>query len=210
MTVRVTAGTARGRQLFVPKTDLRPTTDKIKQAIFSMLEAEALRRGYEGSEDSFAACLAWPTVLDLYSGSGSLGIEALSRGAAQVTFIERDRAAAQTIERNLDKTELRERGTVRRASVEAGLAALSGTYDLILLDPPYKETAAALRTLMLITTHELLADRGLIVWEHQAAKVALALPEGLRSVRRRDHGVTSVTILERELSEQLGEHDRSD
>ena len=75
----------------IPRTELRPTTDKIKQALFSMLEAEALRRGFEADEDRFAAAHAWPRVLDLYTGTGALGIEALRRGAKRATFVEHDR-----------------------------------------------------------------------------------------------------------------------
>src|SRR4051794_30969947 len=99
--MKVTAGTARGRTLLAPATDLRPTQDKIKQAIFSMLEAEALKRGHESTVDeeqrliAYATGVAWPIVLDLFAGSGALGIEALSRGARHATFVERDRAANQ-------------------------------------------------------------------------------------------------------------------
>lgn len=198
MSIRVTAGVARGRQLLIPKTDLRPTTDKVKQALFSMLEAEALRRDFEGDEDRFAAMQAWPRVLDLYAGSGALGIEALSRGAAHVTFVEQDREAAETIRRNLDRTGLESRAEIRRADVLAALSTLPGAYDLILLDPPYKEVGAALRTLERIVSRGLLAEGGHIVWEHQSGALALTLPEGLRWARRREHGSTTIGLLEQE------------
>jgi 16S rRNA (guanine966-N2)-methyltransferase len=208
LSIRVTAGLARGRQLLIPKTDLRPTTDKVKQAMFSMLEAEALRRDFEGDQDHFAAMQAWPRVLDLYAGSGALGIEAISRGAERATFIERDRLAAETIQRNLENAGLAARADVRRASVEKALSTLTGPYDLILLDPPYQEYTAAMKTLEQIQSRKLLADGGLVVWEHMVTPVALALPNGLRSVRRRDHGSTSVSLLEHESSDPQGEHDR--
>jgi 16S rRNA (guanine966-N2)-methyltransferase len=198
LSIRVTAGVARGRQLQIPRTDLRPTTDKVKQAMFSMLEAEAQRRGFEGDEDRFAAMQAWPRVLDLYAGSGALGIEALSRGAARATFVERDRTAIETIRQNLEKTGLEARADVRRAGALAGLSTLTGTCDLILLDPPYREIGLALKTLERIQACQLLADQGLIVWEHQTSALALTPPKGLRWARRREHGSTSIALIERE------------
>jgi 16S rRNA (guanine966-N2)-methyltransferase len=197
LSIRVTAGIARGRQLLIPKTDLRPTTDKVKQAMFSMLEAEALRRDFEADEDHFAAMQAWPLVLDLYAGSGALGIEALSRGATRATFVERDRVAVETIHRNLEKTGLEARAEVRRGDVQTSLPTITGRYDLILLDPPYTEVAGALRTLEQIQARGLLADEGLVVWEHQSSALALTLPKGLRWARRREHGLTSVGLIER-------------
>src|SRR6516162_2790230 len=90
-TVRVISGTARGRHLrAAPET--RPTADLVKGAIFSMLEALAYKRGFEPDEEGdFAAAVAWPRVLDLFAGSGGLGIEALSRGAQSAQFVEQDR-----------------------------------------------------------------------------------------------------------------------
>jgi 16S rRNA (guanine966-N2)-methyltransferase len=170
----------------------------VKQALFSMLEAEALRREFKGDEDRFAAMQAWPRVLDLFAGSGALGIEALSRGAEHVTFIERDRAAAETIQRNLERTGLESRADIRRANVLGALSTLAGSYDLILLDPPYKEVGAALRALERIVSRGLLAGGGHIVWEHHSTALALTLPEGLRWARRRGHGSTSIGLLEHE------------
>src|SRR5581483_11113215 len=106
--MRVIAGSARGRPLRAPVSETRPTADHVKEALFSMLEAEAMRRGFEPEERDdeliFAAALAWPTWLDLYAGSGALGIEALSRGAASADFVERDRAARSVIQTNLTRT----------------------------------------------------------------------------------------------------------
>ncbi len=99
--MRVISGTARGRHLrAAPET--RPTADVIKGAIFSMLEALAYKRGFEPNEEGdLAAALAWPKVLDLFAGSGALGVEALSRGAKSAEFVEQDREAARVIASNL-------------------------------------------------------------------------------------------------------------
>ena len=95
--MRVISGTARGRHAARGRST-RPTADLIKGAIFSMLEALAYKRGFEPDEDgNLAAALAWPRVLDLFAGSGGLGIEALSRGAQSAEFVEQDRAAARII-----------------------------------------------------------------------------------------------------------------
>src|SRR5262245_64153570 len=107
--MRVISGTARGRPLRATR-ETRPTADLIKGAIFSMLEALAYKRGFEPDEDgNFAAMLAWPRVLDLYAGSGALGIEALSRGAAFAEFVDQDREAARIIEANLRLADFAER-----------------------------------------------------------------------------------------------------
>src|SRR5258708_6705989 len=136
------SGRARGRPLrAAPET--RPTADLIKGAIFSMLEALAYKRGFEPDEDgNLAAALAWPRVLDLYAGSGGLGIEALSRGAQSVDFVEQARDAARIIKSNLLMTGLDERARVHQATVGAALRTVRGPVDLVFLDPPSAHTVA--------------------------------------------------------------------
>src|SRR3981081_3164733 len=140
--MRVIAGTARGRLLrAADKT--RPTADLVKGAIFSMLEALAYKRGFEPDEEgNLAAALAWPRALDLFAGSGGLGIEALSRGAQSVAFVEQDREAARIIQANLRTTGLDERARVHQAAVLSALRTVRGPIDLVFLDPPYADAAA--------------------------------------------------------------------
>src|ERR1041384_1458998 len=96
--MRVISGMARGRTLR-SAVETRPTADLVKGAIFSMLEALAYKRGFEPDEEgASAAALAWPRVLDLFAGSGGLGIEALSRGARSAEFVEQRREAARIIQ----------------------------------------------------------------------------------------------------------------
>jgi len=125
--MRVIGGTAKRRQLRVPDIDgLRPTSDRVREAIFDILDS----RG--AVEDA--------SVLDAFAGSGALGIEALSRGAASVCFVEADRRAVASIRANLDSTGFRTSRAVRivRADVPELLARESDTrYDLALVDPPY-------------------------------------------------------------------------
>ncbi|HET6953825.1 MAG TPA: 16S rRNA (guanine(966)-N(2))-methyltransferase RsmD [Acidimicrobiales bacterium] len=123
--MRVVAGSARGRTLVTPAgARTRPTTDRVREAIFNAL----------GSRDAIDGA----QVVDLFAGSGALGIEALSRGAAHVTFVDRDRAARQAIRRNLDTCGLADRAQIVAATVERWLASLAGTrFDLAFCDPPY-------------------------------------------------------------------------
>jgi 16S rRNA (guanine966-N2)-methyltransferase len=127
--VRVIAGDWRGRKLAAPKGDAtRPTSDRTRETLFNML---ASRLGsFEGL-----------TVVDLFAGSGALGIEALSRGAASCLFVEQDAAAVDTIRANIAALDARSRSEVNRGSVmDLGPARMP--YDLILLDPPYGTGAA--------------------------------------------------------------------
>jgi len=127
--VRVIAGTMRGRRLAAPVSDgVRPTSDRVREAIFDILFSLG---GVEGLQ-----------VADLFAGSGALGIEALSRGAASVTFVERDPLALAGIRRNLESVGLGDGervgdATVLRADVDAWVATTASRYDLVLCDPPY-------------------------------------------------------------------------
>src|SRR5438067_1262729 len=140
--MRVISGSARGRPLRAT-LETRPTADLVKGAIFSMLEALAYKRGFEPDEDgNLAAALAWPRALDLFAGSGGLGIEALSRGAQFAEFVEQDRDAARIIQSNLRSTGLDERARVHQASVSSALRTVRAPIDVVFLDPPYGDTSA--------------------------------------------------------------------
>ncbi len=122
--MRVVAGTARGRRLLTPPgRDTRPTADRVREAVFNALHSRGL--------------VADATVLDLYAGSGALGIEALSRGAASATFVERSPEALRCVRANLVATGLAERATVVGAEATAFLQNATERFDLALLDPPY-------------------------------------------------------------------------
>jgi 16S rRNA (guanine966-N2)-methyltransferase len=204
--VRVIAGTARGRPLVAPsRAPARPTGDKIKGVIFSMLEAEAMRRGFEideGDEEHdgrFAAAVAWPRVLELYAGSGALAIEALSRGATQADLVDSSRDARQTIDANLTKTGLADRASVHGLTSESAVSTFRGPYDLILLDPPYD--ADGVRAVLERLAGGGLLDRsGVVVWEHSRSTEPperIGAPDGsggLRHLRSRQHGAASVSL----------------
>ncbi len=123
--MRIVAGTARGRRLVAPPGDaVRPTTDRVREALFNSL----------GSLDVVRDA----TVLDLFAGSGALGIEALSRGAAHVTFVDRSADALRTVRENLERAGLASRATVLRAdALDHVRRSDAGRVDLALVDPPY-------------------------------------------------------------------------
>lgn len=167
--MRVVAGTARGRTLVTPPgARTRPTTDRVREAIFNALWS---RGALEGAR-----------AVDLFAGSGALGVEALSRGAAHVTFVDRDRSARHAIGRNLDACGVGERATIVASPVERWLAALDDDhFDLAFCDPPYAFDAWA----QLLGS--LPAD--LVVIE---AAAPVAMPEGWSIDRASRYGSTWV------------------
>jgi 16S rRNA (guanine(966)-N(2))-methyltransferase RsmD len=180
--MRVIAGTARGVPLQAPRgRATRPITDRVKETLFGIL----------GDRVPDAR------VLDLYAGSGAIGIEALSRGAAAAQFVERGREATRLIGANLERTALADRAQVRAmdvvrflASVEAG--ADGDRYDLAFLDPPYEERAILAPLERLVP---LLAPGATVVVKH-FWRTEVPPVEGLRPWRVRRFGETALTFLE--------------
>ncbi len=129
--MRIIAGSAKGTRLEVAgNSELRPTGDRQRETLFNVI-----RDHIEGA-----------TVLDLFAGSGALGLEALSRGADACVFVERDRGAARTLRDNLERCKLQERGRVMAADWRAGIRRLVGegaSFDLLLLDPPWAREATS-------------------------------------------------------------------
>jgi len=181
--MRVVGGTAGGIPLQVPRSDLRPTMDMVKAAIFN----------------SLAESIPDARVLDLFAGTGALGIEALSRGAASCVFVESDRRACESIRKNLEKTRLKG-GEVVPVDVMRWLdrAAPPGTFDLILADPPYLRkkgdrdfTGELFASAGLLRA---LAPGGMLVLEHLPDS---PLPPGgaWECTRDKRYGATAVAFL---------------
>jgi len=180
---RVVAGSAGGLSLDSPKrTELRPTQDRIKQVIFSSLGER----------------VPGASVLDLYAGTGALGIEALSRGAARATFVEQDRACVDCIQNNLKKCRLESEGVVIKSEVIEYLnRAKNDTFQLIFADPPYEKIKSSLDDNPLLgAVLPWLDANGLFVWEHYSRQV-LQSPKGWEIVRHRDYGETGLTFLKK-------------
>jgi 16S rRNA (guanine966-N2)-methyltransferase len=191
----VISGTARGRPLRAA-ADTRPTADLIKGAIFSMLEALAYKRGFEPDEEEgdFAAARAWPRVLDLFAGSGGLGIEALSRGARSAEFVEQDRDAARILTSNLRTTGLDDRARVHQTRVALGLRAVRGPVDLVFADPPYADLEALQSTVTALSTPGILDPTSVVVLEQAWANEPPPNVGVLSMQSTRRHGRTRVSL----------------
>jgi 16S rRNA (guanine966-N2)-methyltransferase len=178
--VRIVAGAARGRRLASPPDDVRPTADRVREALFA----------------SLGPTLAGASVLDAFAGSGALGLEALSRGAAAVTLVERDRRALDALRDNIARVGLAG-ATVVAADVLRllGDAAWRGApppgapYDLVLLDPPYATDEEALAGLLADLVPQL-APGARIVVERPADAPAPSWPAALRPDEPRRYGST--------------------
>jgi 16S rRNA (guanine966-N2)-methyltransferase len=178
--MRIIAGKAGRVAIKVPPAVARPTTDFVRQAVFSMLAARV--------EDA--------RVLDLFAGSGAIGLEALSRGAASCVFVDEHRQATAAITENLAKTRL-DGGRVVKSEVSAFLRRDAATYDLIFADPPYwkhygdKDHLSALLTSCLLAPR--LAEDGLLIAEVSAHHHP-AVPEDLVLTDRREYGGSAIPL----------------
>lgn len=179
MTLRVVAGAAKGRRLrAVPGRETRPTADVVRKAVFDVLGAQ----------------VGGARALDLFAGSGALGIEALSRGAAEAVFVETSRDACSVILANLEATGLRGRATIRRADALRWLGRRASTpFDLVFVDPPYgRGLPFVARILGKVAMGGWVRPGGTVVVEAAAGEVAW--PAGFRETRTRRFGRTQVSV----------------
>jgi len=182
--MRVIAGSAGGLRLDVPESGIRPTMDRVKAAIFSSLGERVI-----GAR-----------VLDLFAGTGALGIEALSRGAASAMFVESDRSAIAALERNLARTGLR--GRVRKQDVFDFLSHTSTAeaHEIIFADPPYDKSKLGDPFTKLLLRNDRLPDRltpnGIFVLEKMPAE-RLVATDFWKVVRRKAYGATETIFFQR-------------
>lgn len=184
--MRIIGGMHKGRLIESPKgTHTRPTQDRVREALFSMVEA---RLGN----------LAHATVLDAYAGSGALGLEALSRGASQVVLTEIDTSAARTLQANVAALDRDGRCRVIRGDVHslARRGLLAGPFTLLLLDPPYRISKSEVRALIeTLVGSGAVAEDALIVWEHGSGEPA-QWPTGTTGIAEKRYGSTTVSLAE--------------
>lgn len=180
--MRVISGSARGRKLKpLPGLDTRPTADSVKESLFNILQFDI-----EGRR-----------VLDLFAGTGQLGIEALSRGAAWCDFVDASPAAAKLVRENLQTSGFSDRAGVSQRDFLAFLQGWRGKkYDLIFLDPPYAQ-AALERALEAIAAIDIVSECGIIVCESPAGKVLPELSAPYRKGREYRYGKTKLTLYRR-------------
>jgi 16S rRNA (guanine966-N2)-methyltransferase len=169
--MRVVAGELGGRKIVAPEgTSTRPTTDRVREAIFNSLGSSGVLEG--------------ALVADLFAGSGAVGIEALSRGAEQCVFVERDRAALRSLDENLETLDLVSRARI--ITTDAMAVASSLDCDVVFADPPYDFDAWD-RLLGLVRADVVVAESGR----------SIACPDGWTTIREKRYGRTTVTFFER-------------
>jgi 16S rRNA (guanine966-N2)-methyltransferase len=173
---RIVAGLAKGRRLAVPPHLTRPTADRAREALFSSL---ASRVGLDGVR-----------FLDLFAGSGAVGLEALSRGAAAVTLVESDRATCQVLRANVAAVGLPGTQVVQRdaAAYLAGDTNSTEPFDVAFADPPYRLDDDRLAQLLELLAARWLADEALVVVERSARSPAPRWPDTIEEVQRRRYG----------------------
>ena len=177
--MRVIGGSARGRTLKGPtRSGTRPTSDLVREVLFELIAAH---------------CAEPVRVLDLYSGTGALGIEALSRGAERCDFVEADAKACAVIRENLARTGMLDRAKVYPLAVAKALARLEGPYDLVVADPPYEYDRAEAELRLLIEAG-LLAPEGALAVEHSKRHPWPEALAGREQLLVRRHGDTGITI----------------
>lgn len=177
--MRITGGSARGLLLLTPKgSDTRPTTDRVREAIFSILY-------------SLDADLSH--VLDLYAGTGAFALEALSRGAESADLVERVPAVCALIRRNLTRARLAERARVHCLDARRALDRLTGPFTLVFLDPPYADPAIE-TVLAALGASGLVANGGTIVLEHASTRTPPASVGALALQSDRRYGDTGVAF----------------
>lgn len=188
--MRIIAGSARGVRLKSPVSGAtRPTSDFVRGAIFDMLENLAAN---------------WDRALDLYAGTGALGIEALSRGAGWADFVDQDPRACRTIRENLALARLAGQAQVHQATVNKALGYLTGPYGLVFVDPPYAD-AHAYRALGVLAERQLLHPDSVVVVEYASRSLLALAGQGLRVVQERRYGDTAVALLMVEEGASVGD-----
>jgi 16S rRNA (guanine966-N2)-methyltransferase len=176
--VRVVAGTVKGHRLQAPRgMETRPTSDKVREAIFSIL----------------AGRFVGEKVLDLFAGTGALGIEALSRGAVEAVFVERRPPACQIIRANLEHTKLDTKARVLCAPVERTVGAFDEPFGLVLLDPPYAYPGLD-GIMTMVSGARVIGDETVVVFEHSPRFAVADRYGGLHLWRQKVYGDTAVSI----------------
>ncbi|MFC2008360.1 16S rRNA (guanine(966)-N(2))-methyltransferase RsmD [Chloroflexota bacterium] len=181
--MRVIAGRAKGHQLRVPRrTGTRPATDLVRGAIFSILESTAS---------------GWAQVLDLFAGSGALGIEALSRGAGWVDFVEHEPRCCDIIRQNVEKTRLAAQAHIYCCSVSKALSFLDKEYSIILVDPPYSNLSIG-KVIAQLADSRLVGTDTVVVVTHSPRLSFDSTYGALNVMKERRHGDSCIAVYQKE------------
>lgn len=176
--LRITGGSARGLPLTEPRgLRLRPTSGLVREALFNILGARV--------EDA--------SVLDLFAGTGALGVEALSRGASRAVFIDAAQASCQAILQTLARARFSDQAVVLRGRLPGALRNVAERFDIVTMDPPYDSEAAEPT---LVELHQLLKPEGVVVYEHGSRYNPPERPAELRLLERRVYGDSAIAVYE--------------
>mgnify|MGYP005840509459 CR=1 FL=1 len=180
--MRIISGTSKGRKLVTPRNRaIRPTSDRVKESLFNILQDK----------------LEGKIVLDLFAGTGNLGIEALSQGAKKVVFVEKERRALSLIQRNLDQFGLEEQAEIFHRDVNRAIGFFNkrgDRFDLILMDPPY-ERGLIRKTLLKLSSQRIYHKDSILVIEHHRGEPLPRPLEGWNLIRQRRMGDTVISFL---------------
>ncbi|MCL2854903.1 MAG: 16S rRNA (guanine(966)-N(2))-methyltransferase RsmD [Defluviitaleaceae bacterium] len=178
--MRVISGKARGASLLAPTgKNVRPTSDYVKENLFNIIQAD----------------VASSYFLDLFSGSGGVGIEALSRGATHAVFVDSSQKSTDLVRRNLEKTRLLGHATIIKGEIPAIFHRLAGQkFDIVFLDPPYDKGLAE-KTITAIQKLCILADGGIIIAEI-AGNESFSPPNGLEIYKEKNYGTSKLIFME--------------
>ncbi len=183
--MRIIAGELKGRRLVTPADNrVRPTTDKVKEAVFSMI----------------SAYLPDSVVVDLFAGTGNLGLEDISRGAKRAYFVDRDRTSIAMIRENVKHCKVEDRSVILWSDYTAALKKINDKVDVIFLDPPY--TAGFIdKCLEAVAESNILLDDGIIVAEHSAKDAVPETAGGFVKVKTRRYGSINISVYEMQEAE---------
>jgi 16S rRNA (guanine966-N2)-methyltransferase len=186
--MRITSGILRNRRFNVPKIEVRPTKESVREAIFSSLGGSC--KGMR--------------VLDLFSGSGALGMEAWSRGAASVVLVEQHNAVWKNLQENIEALRNDGLGDIKciKSDAISYLARAGGSFDLILADPPYDLPDAMENTLAGIAEHSVLTDDGILVYELRAKGASPVVSDHWELLRDKKYGQTRVLVLKQKKEDE--------
>lgn len=177
--LRVIAGKAKGHQLKVPTgVYVRPATDLVRGAVFSILENRAA---------------SWVRVLDLFSGSGAMGIEALSRGAEWVDFVDRERRCCAIIKQNLEKTKFSTQAHVYTCTATRALSFLDKEYNIVLMDPPYADTSIG-SVVAQLADSKLIGMESIVVVTHSPRLSLNPAYGSLNLIKEHRHGDSCIAV----------------
>ena len=186
--MRIIAGELKGRRLHTPDDDrVRPTTDKVKEAVFSMI----------------APWLCESVVADLFAGTGNLGLEAVSRGASRVYFVDKDRRSIALIRENVSYCKVEDRCEILWSDYLSALSKMESPLDIVFLDPPYRR-GLLVDALEAVAESEILSEGGIAVAEHPVDEI---LPETfgrLNLIKKKKYGKIGISVYENtEISDEI-------